>query len=496
MVFFDRYRNRLTLIKKMAYPDHIEELTNTIVDEISDKKRINEFIDDILKVAQGDYTVRLKLSDEQNYLDSLAMGINRLVDDIQKSNEMKHENARIILKNSRFREAKERAEESDRLKSVFLANMSHEIRTPINGILGFAELLREPMLSVDEQQEYIEIIHKSGNRMLNIINDIVNISKVESGHMEITLSLTNLNEQLEYIYTFFKPEAEKKGILLQYKNTLPLKFVFIRTDRDKFYAIMINLVRNALKFTKKGKIKFGYAFKQNGDCQELEFFVRDSGIGIEPGRISYIFDRFRQGSEALNRNYEGTGLGLPISKAYVEMLGGKIRVESILGTGTTFYFTLPYDDESLKEKKMADKSIPVQYNGKKLNLLIAEDDEISQLFINALIKTVGSVIHRAKNGREVVELCRNNPDTDLILMDIKMPEIDGYEATRQIRVFNPEVIIIAQTSFALSGDRELALASGCNDYIAKPYKRAELFLIIEKYFKAAQIEKPSGDKTD
>ena len=145
---------------------------------------------------------------------------------------------------------------------------------------------------------------------------------------------------------------------------------------------------------------------------------------------------------------------------------------------------------------MADISLQVKYTGKKLNLLIAEDDEISQLFINALIKTVGSVIHRAKNGREVVELCRNNPDTDLILMDIKMPEIDGYEATRQIRVFNPEVIIIAQTSFALSGDRELALASGCNDYIAKPYKRAELFLIIEKYFKAAQIEKPSGDKTD
>ncbi len=238
-------------------------------------------------------------------------------------------------------EAKNKAEESDRLKSAFLANMSHEIRTPMNGILGFAELLKEPKLSGEEQQEYISIIEQSGARMLNIINDIVSISKVESGNTKVSINETNINEQIEYIYNFFKPEAEKKGIQLHFKNSLPSKKSIIKTDSEKIYAILTNLVKNALKFTEIGTIEFGYSPVTNGESGELKFYVKDTGVGINPEHQKFIFERFRQSHESLNRNYEGAGLGLAISKAYVEMLGGKIWVESEPEKGSTFYFTVP-----------------------------------------------------------------------------------------------------------------------------------------------------------
>jgi len=236
--------------------------------------------------------------------------------------------------------AKEKAEESDRLKSAFLANMSHEIRTPMNGILGFTELLKIPDLSGQKQRKYIGIIEKSGARMLNIINDIISISKVESGQMEVVLSETNVNKQIEYLYTFFKPECDKKGVHLSYQNALPDIVAIIKTDKEKVYAILTNLVKNAIKFTFEGSITFGYKKKD----YFLEFFVRDTGAGIRSELKDLIFERFRQGSESITRNYEGAGLGLSISKAYVEMLGGKIWVESEEKKGAAFYFTLPIDE--------------------------------------------------------------------------------------------------------------------------------------------------------
>ena len=233
--------------------------------------------------------------------------------------------------------AKEKAEESDRLKSAFLANMSHEIRTPMNGILGFAELLKEPKLKGEVQQIYIDIIEKSGARLLAIINDIISISKVESGQIDISISNTNIQEQLEYVYMFFKPEADKKGIQLSYKKSRSEQNETVQTDRDKIYAILINLVKNALKFTNEGTIEFGYRKKGN----DLKFYVKDTGPGINEDLLKIIFERFRQGNESKNRNYEGAGLGLAISKAYVEMLGGQIWIESEFGKGSTFYFTIP-----------------------------------------------------------------------------------------------------------------------------------------------------------
>ena len=237
---------------------------------------------------------------------------------------------------------KEHAEESDRLKSAFLANMSHEIRTPMNGILGFSELLKEPKLTTEEQREYIAIIEKSGKRMLNIINDIVDISKIESGQMTINIVETNVNNQVEYIYTFFKPEVEEKGMQLLPSFGLPGDKSIVQTDQEKVFAILTNLVKNAIKYSDMGTIEFGYELKG----EYLEFYVKDQGIGVPKERQKAIFERFIQADISDVRAFQGAGLGLAITKTYVEMLGGRIWMESEPGEGSIFYFTLPYSIDS------------------------------------------------------------------------------------------------------------------------------------------------------
>ncbi|MDD4492521.1 MAG: ATP-binding protein [Bacteroidales bacterium] len=233
--------------------------------------------------------------------------------------------------------AKEKAEESDRLKSAFLANMSHEIRTPLNGIMGFAGLLADTDLTEDQKNQYIKIIEESGARMLNIINDLINISIIEAGQLVLHYSQFNLNELLDYIYAFFKPEIEKKGITFSLVKNLPAEEIILNSDREKVYAILMNIVRNASKYTNSGQISFGYELKES----EILFFVKDTGIGISKDKQKVIFDRFIQAEKSISKYYEGAGLGLAITKAYVEKLGGKIWLESDLGTGSKFYFTLP-----------------------------------------------------------------------------------------------------------------------------------------------------------
>ncbi len=376
--------------------------------------------------------------------------------------------------------AKEHAEQSDRLKSAFLANMSHEIRTPMNGILGFSELLKNPELTGDEQQEYIKIIEKSGARMLNIINDIVDISKIEAGLMTANIMEININEKIEYIYTFFKPQVEEKGMQLIFKNTLSTKEATIRTDSEKVYSILTNLVKNAIKYSNEGTIEFGYIKKD----EALQFYVKDSGIGIPKDKLTAIFDRFIQVDISNKMALHGAGLGLSISKFYVEMLGGKIWAESEVGSGSTFYFTLPYNTELVI--KPIDQQLELSGktdNFRKLKILIAEDDEISEKLMDIIVKQFAKDSLKVRTLVEAIETCHNNPDIDLILMDMQMPDLNGYEATQQIRKFNTDVIIIAQTAFGLSGDREKTIEAGCNDYIAKPINKNELQTLIQKYFK-------------
>ncbi len=349
----------------------------------------------------------------------------------------------------------------------------------MNGIMGFAQLLKEPFVSGEEQQEYIRIIEKSGARMLNIINDLIDISKVESGQMNVFLSETNINNQIEYIYTFFNPEVEKKGMQLSYKNGLLTKDAIIITDKEKFYAILTNLVKNAIKYSNEGSIEFGYEMKG----KYLEFFVKDTGIGIPADKKEAVFERFIQTAHNLTNKYEGAGLGLAITKAYVELLDGKIWVESELDKGSCFYFTIPIDKklESKKENTIVDSTNIHEDNLEKLKILIAEDDLNSDLFLTTVLKAISREILHAKTGKEAVETCRNNSDLDLILMDIRMPEMDGYEAVRQIRKFNNKVVIIAQTAYGLSSDKDAAIEVGCTDYISKPIKKNELLKLIKKH---------------
>jgi PAS domain S-box-containing protein len=378
--------------------------------------------------------------------------------------------------------AKLRAEESDRLKLAFLANMSHEIRTPMNGILGFTELLKAPQLTGKKQQEYINIIEKSGKRMLNIINDIISISKVESGQIEVKLSETDVNEQINYIHNFFKLEAKQKGIHLKINKELPKKNKFIKTDSEKLYAILTNLIKNAIKFTNEGYIEFGCEKKEGN----LEFYVKDSGIGISDEQKKIVFERFRQANDSISRSHEGSGLGLAISKAYVEILGGKIWVESEEGKGSAFYFTLPYQLEfEHKEKKVVQQTNSDVKEENKINnlkVLIVEDDDISKLLITIAVKPFSKEILKVSNGIEAIEACRNNPDIDLVMMDINMPEMGGYEATKQIREFNKDLVIIAQTANGMQSDRDEAIASGCTDYISKPINIIKLSKLIHNYF--------------
>jgi PAS domain S-box-containing protein len=380
-----------------------------------------------------------------------------------------------------IRAALEKAEESDRLKSAFLANVSHEIRTPMNGIMGFARLLRQKELSGETQNQYLDVIEKSSQRMLNIINDLMDISKIESGQMEVNFTKTNINEVIKFISVFFEPECKNNDILLRAYSPLEDKDAIIHTDKDKLEAILTNLLKNAIKFTNTGGIEFGYEL--NGD--KLVFFVDDTGIGIPKEQQEHIFDRFVQVDSSTSKPYEGAGLGLSISKAFAEMLGGHLQLRSNVKEGSRFYFTIPYITKGVETSlnnsaNNLDDHKTLKIN--KLKVLIAEDDESSFLYLNILIKPYCRSVLYAKNGAEAIALCKNDPDIDLLLMDMKMPLLDGYEATKNIREFNKNIIIVAQTAYAFSHDRQKVLDTGCNDYLAKPIQENELKLLIEKYF--------------
>jgi CheY-like chemotaxis protein/anti-sigma regulatory factor (Ser/Thr protein kinase) len=303
---------------------------------------------------------------------------------------------------------------------------------------------------------------------------------VEAGLMEVALSETNINEQIDYVYTFFKPEAEKKGLQMLASKPLPNKQAIIKTDKEKVYSVLTNLVKNALKYCDNGKVEVGY----NGKDEYIEFFVKDTGIGISDEWKEKIFDRFTQTDVASKRASQGAGLGLAISKAYVEMLGGKIRVESTPGSGSVFFFTVPHHRAEIhnaeSELKGTDSKKSAQI--RDINVLIVEDDPTSAIFLDVVVKTFAGKIYKSKTGIETIRTLIDHPEIDLILMDIQMPEMDGMEATQKIREFNKDVIIIAQTAYGFAADREKVIKAGCNDYISKPIKKDLLIEIIEKYF--------------
>jgi|NGEPerStandDraft_6_1074524.scaffolds.fasta_scaffold05945_2 PAS domain S-box-containing protein len=375
--------------------------------------------------------------------------------------------------------AKEKAEESDRLKTAFLHNISHEIRTPMNAIVGFSSLLGEPDITHEEQISFINTVQQSSNHLLSIITDIINISNIEANIIKINNRQIDINSKMRSLYNQFLQVAKGKNLSLSCELTLSDEKSIILTDGTKLSEIMSNLISNALKFTEHGSIKFGYTPEDSF----IRFYVYDTGIGIPSDKHTKIFDRFYQIDNSVTRIYEGTGLGLTICKSYVELLGGKIWLTSETGNGSVFYFTIPYSPESVTN---INNELVVSEKGefadlKNLKILVVEDDENSYSLLSKTLNNFSSEIIHAKTGIEAVESCHNNPDLDLVLMDIMMPIMDGYEATRQIRQFDKNVIIIAQTSFAFSDEKEKTIDAGCNDFISKPIDKTLLLRLIKKH---------------
>lgn len=379
---------------------------------------------------------------------------------------------------NKLKKAKEKAQESDRLKSAFLANMSHEIRTPMNGIMGFLDLLKTTDLNLSEREQYIDIIQASGNRLLNTINDIIEISKIEAGENIYNPESKNLIAVCKHFIDFFERETRNKNLNLVFENGLNCEEYQITTDFNKLESIISNLIKNAIKFTSSGEIKLGVKHKNN----KILFHVSDTGMGIPANRIDAIFDRFIQANLSITRGYEGSGLGLSICKAYSKMLKGEIWVESTEDIGSTFFFTVTPEEGSKTVDKL--KTITKQsFNLHNSNtIIIAEDDDVSFLLMESYLKGQNLKILRAFDGTEVLDLLQKNDEVTAILMDIKMPNLDGLETTRLVRqLYGYKLPVIAQTAFALPHDRDLALESGCNDFITKPISKAKFVSILDKY---------------
>ncbi len=373
--------------------------------------------------------------------------------------------------------AKEKAEESDNLKTAFIHNISHEIRTPLNAIVGFSGFLSDPKLSSEKRAQFTDIIIQSSDQLLSIIDDIFKVATLEAGQEKVHIKEFELNSKLQLLYNQYRIKAAKQNIDLKVKLLEPDTQFFITTDETKLTQILSNLISNAIKFTKQGYVNFGYSLKGN----TLEFFVEDTGIGIPAQMHDEIFKRFRQVETMVARIYGGSGLGLSISKAYVELMGGKIWLKSEVEKGSTFYFTISHknpENKAFSERQEGNGSL--KEIKQITTLLVAEDEDTNFMLLEELLAGSNIIIIRAINGIEAVEICKTNKEIDLILMDIKMPVMDGCEATKQIRQFLPGLPIIAQTAYTTDTDKNKALMAGCNDFISKPFKQEALISKIKE----------------
>lgn len=376
--------------------------------------------------------------------------------------------------------AKERAEESDRLKTAFVQNMSHEIRTPMNAIMGFSELLVRNFNNKPKLEHFSGIINQRCTDLLNIINDLLDIARIESGQLPVFVEKCNLTQLFAEIKTFFteqQPVLKKQNILFDMIDHYDLQGVFIFTDKVKLRQIFINLITNAFKFTQKGKIEGGCIISES---RKLTFYVSDTGIGIPEDKFQFVFERFSQVEKGNARFYGGTGLGLSIVKGLVEILGGQIWLESELGKGTTFFFTLSGEEqpETLVVPLQEDYTLNTVQAGK--TILIVEDDMYNMVLIEEMISELGFNVLQARTGMEAVEVALSRVP-EIILMDIGLPDMSGYEAIGKILGEQPSMKIIAQTAYAAPKDRVKAIASGCIDYISKPVKSKDLLSMVSKY---------------
>lgn len=379
--------------------------------------------------------------------------------------------------------AKEKAEAGDKLKTAFINNISHEIRTPLNGIIGFGQFLASPELSNEEREEYYNHVEQSSNRLMNTVTDYMDMAMLFSGTMEFNKQELMFRPFFENLIGNLGPRCETKGITLNIDLPEGSADHELYTDAEFIKKIFTILFENALKFTEKGSISCGYRILPGF----VEVFVADTGKGIDANKLELIFEMFAQEDASNTRGHEGSGLGLTIAKGLVNLLGGTIAVNSEKGKGTTFTFTIPYGNGGSLERQK-NKTEVIQKPKDKLTLLVAEDDESNYLYIKTVMDTLGYPHIHAANGAEAVEKCKQNQDIGLILMDIKMPVMNGIEATKEIRKFKPNIPIIATTAYAQTGDKHRFIEAGCKDYLAKPIRLKQLSSIIEKYTTKLSID--------
>ncbi|MCF8331549.1 MAG: PAS domain S-box protein [Bacteroidales bacterium] len=486
----DEFQNNIGYWYDKLHPDDYQRVKDelesvaTTSDQFNTEFRINKPGDGVrylkayaIVIKEEGYDrivgVNYDITDRKNY-EELLRNQNR---------EYEAMNEELIETNQELYKAKEKAEESDRLKSAFLANMSHEIRTPLNGILGFSDLLTMSDISQKQKLEYFSIIKKNGERLMRLIDDLIDISKIEADQVELEYKQTDLNQLLKELEAVFQQQNDKEELEIKCSYSENGRNLIVMTDPNRLSQVMTNLLRNSMKFTAKGSISFGYKQEEN----YIKFYVKDTGVGINPEIQDVIFKRFRQGTTTLDRPYEGSGLGLSISQGIIELLGGDIWFDTERNKGTTFYFTLPLkdskniNDEVQQETEDRDNHISdadeKSLKGKKA--LLVEDDETSMILITQNLKDAGMEVIGARNGKQAVEYC-DDYDIDIVLMDVKLPVMDGYEATGEIKKNHPDIPVIAQTAYAMRGDKEKAIQAGCDEYVSKPINKENLINLINK----------------
>jgi len=480
--YADENDKRTIIPKGRTLTNYVLKTKKSLLANIKVKKRLVseghlEYVGSLSKIWLG---VPLRIEGEivgvlavQSYTDELAYNesdmemLEFISDQISISINRKKTEDELLRE-------KEHAEESDRLKSAFLANMSHEIRTPMNGILGFARLLQKPNISSEKQNGFIDIIVKSSNQLLHIVNDILEISKIETGQIDLYEEEINLNSVLKDIKSFFDLKANELGLELILNMDENYDELNILVDESKLKQIIYNLISNSLKFTKKGKIEFGYTIEDT----KFNFYVSDTGIGIPKKYHADIFNRFNKLEYSSSVLYGGTGLGLAICKGLINGMGGDISVESKEGVGTSFRFSLSLKEVDRKRKNQIYHSENVSLINS--TILIVEDEVVNAEYLKEILTKQNVKYIHAKNGIEAVEAC-SKQQIDLVLMDIKMPLMNGFEATKKIKDINPHLPVIAQTAYAMKSDRIKAINAGFDDYISKPIVQEELFSLINKF---------------
>jgi len=485
------FPNDIKSFEERIHPDDIEKVNSVFLNHLNKK---TDFYENKFRIRHKDGRYiwihdRGKAIFNKEGIPIRIVGTHTDITEKQKIEDELHQyqahlEEKVEERTKKYFKAKEKAEESDRLKSAFLANMSHEIRTPMNAIVGFTDLLTDPDLTPLQKDELILHINKNSNTLVYLIDDIIDIAKIEAEQLKINKTECNINQIYSEVYNSFLETNEIKENsstkLILKKGILSDNFT-INTDPVRFQQILINLIGNALKYTEKGHVECGYEVKTDKHNSYLEFYIKDTGIGIPEEKHKFIFERFSKLEDSKTKLYRGTGLGLTITKSLVQLLGGKIWLESKENKGSTFFFTIPVEEfkgQTKKEKEDVDECIK---DWKDNTILIAEDEDSNYRVLQMALRRTNINILRAENGQQAVDICKANKKINLVLMDLKMPDINGIEATIEIKKVRPDLPIIAQTAYAMTEDKKTSIAAGCNDYLAKPIKSKVLISTLNKY---------------